>query len=104
MKTRFLLLLALAAALLSGCDKAKDTPSGYFYLPVIETTDIHGHIIEKENGVVHYRMAFIADKVRDIRGRGAAYRKDRLLLLDGGDIYQATAAPAPRPTPRAPFP
>ena len=38
MKTRFLLLLAFAAALLSGCDKAKDTPSGYFYLPVIETT------------------------------------------------------------------
>ena len=91
MKTRFLLLLAFAAALLSGCDKAKDTPSGYFYLPVIETTDIHGHIIEKENGVVHYRMAFIADKVRDIRGRGAAYRKDRLLLLDGGDIYQGAS-------------
>ena len=91
MKTRLLLLLAFAAALLSGCDKAKDTPSGYFYLPVIETTDIHGHIIEKENGVVHYRMAFIADKVRDIRGRGAAYRKDRLLLLDGGDIYQGAS-------------
>lgn len=91
MKTRFLLLLAFAATLLSGCEKAKETPSGYFYLPVIETTDIHGHIIERENGVVHYRMAYIADKVRDVRGRGESYHKDRLLLLDGGDIYQGAS-------------
>ncbi len=91
MRTRLLLLLVFVAAFLSGCDKAKETPAGYYYLPVIETTDIHGHIIERENGAVHYRMAYIADKVRDIRGRGDAYRKDRLLLLDGGDIYQGAS-------------
>ena len=61
---------------------------GEYTLPVIETTDIHGYIVNTEENAIHYRLAYIADKVRDIRGRGDDYRKDRLLLLDGGDLYQ----------------
>jgi 2',3'-cyclic-nucleotide 2'-phosphodiesterase (5'-nucleotidase family) len=64
---------------------------GTYYLPLIETTDIHGHIVEVESGTVHYRMAYIADKVLDIRGHGSAYDKDRLLLVDGGDLYQGAS-------------
>ena len=67
-------------------DPAKPTP-GEYILPVIETTDIHGYIVNKENTNIHYRLAFIADKVKDIRGED----KDRLLLLDGGDIYQGSS-------------
>lgn len=92
MKTRILLVLTFAAALLAGCCKVKERPlSGEFYLPVMETTDIHGYIVSRENDFFHYRMAYIADKARDIRGHGAEYRKDRLLLLDGGDLYQGAS-------------
>ena len=65
---------------------------GLYTLPVLETTDIHGYIISTDNnGTVHYRMAYIADKVKDIRGHGQDYDKSRLLLLDGGDIYQGAS-------------
>ena len=62
--------------------------SGDYVLPLMETTDIHGYIVYTDNSDTHYRLAYIADKARDIRGRGDQYRKDRLLLLDGGDLYQ----------------
>ena len=108
MKRKLLTLacLALVTALLGGCQKEKTPwvpdsgkeeeeeesfPSGEYLLPVIETTDLHGYIVNGSNGTVHYRMAYIADKVNDIRGRGESYAKDRLLLLDGGDIYQGAS-------------
>ena len=66
--------------------------AGEYSLPVFETTDIHGYVLQTDNnGIVHYRMAYLADKVKDIRGRGPEYRKDRLLLLDGGDLYQGAS-------------
>ena len=65
-------------------------PAGYYSLPVIETTDLHGSLVNTSSGTNHYRLAYIADKANDIRGRGADYDKKRLLLLDGGDIYQGT--------------
>ena len=64
---------------------------GEYLLPLIETTDLHGYIVSGTSGTIHYRLAYIADKVNDIRGRGDAYAKDRLLLLDGGDIYQGAS-------------
>lgn len=66
--------------------------AGEYILPLIETTDIHGYVLSADgNGIIHYRMAYLADKVKDIRGRGQDYRKDRLLLLDGGDLYQGAS-------------
>jgi 2',3'-cyclic-nucleotide 2'-phosphodiesterase (5'-nucleotidase family) len=81
--------------MLVGCQDDSDNPSfpkpiaGEYLLPVIETTDVHGYIANASSATdIHYKMAYIADKVKDIRGHDAAYNKDRLLLLDGGDLYQ----------------
>ena len=64
-----------------------ETPSpGDFYLPVLQTTDIHGHITYTDNNV-HYRLAYIADKADDLRGAD----RSRLVLVDGGDLYQGAS-------------
>ena len=75
-----LLLPLLVTAFLAACSK-EPTPwvpdsgedgsylPGEYQLPLIETTDLHGYIVSASNGALHYRMAFIADKVNDIRGR-----------------------------------
>lgn len=60
---------------------------GEYVLPLIETTDIHGYIVYSDDSGVHYRLAYIADKADDLRVRG----EDRLLLLDGGDLYQGAS-------------
>ncbi len=55
---------------------------------VIETTDIHGNIIEASSGnpeTFQYRLAYIAKAIDDIRASG---EYDDVLLLDGGDLYQ----------------
>jgi 2',3'-cyclic-nucleotide 2'-phosphodiesterase/3'-nucleotidase len=70
--------------------KHPSVEAGEYRLPIIETSDVHGNIVNSSTATIHYRLAYIADKVADIRGRGSAYRKDRLLLLDGGDSYQGT--------------
>ena len=71
-------------------EKQLPSESGEYILPIIETSDIHGNIVNTTTATTHYRLAYIADKVADIRGHGAAFRKDLLLLVDGGDIYQGT--------------
>ena len=89
---RILLPAVLTAAVLASCEKPEqETIYDEYVLPLIETTDMHGHFVNIENGTVHYRLAYVADKVKDIRGHGEQYRKDRLLLLDGGDIYQGAS-------------
>ena len=97
--------MAVIAAIFFGCGKEEpapvpipgpepdpvvddDPPPGDYFLPLIETTDIHGYILDNDNGAIHYRLAYIADKANDIRGHGDQCEKKRLLLLDGGDIYQ----------------
>ena len=90
--------VSVAATFFVSCQKEEIIPEpepekpnpGVYSLPLIETTDIHGHIVAGETEVVHYRMAYIADKVKDIRGHDDQYKKERLLLLDGGDIYQGS--------------
>lgn len=96
--------IAVAAALLLSCtkvtpvvlqpdpdpvtDPGPETPApGEYLLPLIQTTDMHGYIVNMENDVIHFRMAYISDKVKDIRGDD----KDRILLLDSGDIYQGVS-------------
>lgn len=85
------------ALLVVGCSTSRNVqrsqqtaPVGNYTLPVIETTDVHGTLVNTSTGTNHYRLAYIADKANDIRGRGADYDRSRLLLLDGGDIYQGT--------------
>ncbi len=99
--SRFI-LICLSALLALSCVEPEipadtDAPAakpreGLYFLPVLETTDIHGYIVSTDNSrTVHYRMAYIADKVKDIRGHGQEYDKSRLLLLDGGDLYQGAS-------------
>lgn len=95
-KAWFFLLALFAVAVIVDCKKEKpsDPPAKedrQYLLPLIETTDLHGYLVNQVDQTVHYRLAYIADKVNDVRGRGAEYSKDRLLLLDGGDIYQGAA-------------
>ncbi len=55
---------------------------------VVETTDIHGWIMDSSSGnqdEFQYRLAYIANAVNDARESG---EYDDVLLLDGGDIYQ----------------
>ena len=57
---------------------------------VIETTDIHGYIMDASSGnpeTFQYRLARIARMVNDARSSG---EYDDVLLLDGGDLYQGT--------------
>lgn len=86
---RILLLLLLVFA--AGCAKEEPQspkkPAGEYCLPLIETTDIHGHILSTDGDAVSYSLAYIADKANDIRGDD----RSRLLLLDGGDLYQGAA-------------
>ena len=59
----------------------------YYYLSVYDTSDVHGYLANvTENGEVQYLMAYISDRVNAARGG----RKDKVVLLDGGDIYQGT--------------
>ena len=109
MTGKSLVLLAFTAMLITACEpdypywEEPDEPyvpsgptvpsvkPGTYNLPLIETTDIHGYIINTDNNSTHYRMAYVADKVKDIRGHKEKYDKGRLLLLDGGDLYQGAS-------------
>lgn len=65
--------------------------AGAYTLKVMETTDIHGYIVNNDGGTIHYKLAYIADKANDIRCAGQEYDTSRLLLLDGGDLYQGNS-------------
>ncbi|MBR7015226.1 MAG: 5'-nucleotidase C-terminal domain-containing protein [Lachnospiraceae bacterium] len=60
----------------------------HYYLPVFETSDIHGWLADASGSEPLYLLACISDKVKDVRGYSDASRKDLAVLLDTGDIYQ----------------
>lgn len=61
---------------------------GYYTLPVFDTSDVHGYLANVTEDSPQYLLAYISDKVKDVRGYGDDARKDLAVLLDGGDIYQ----------------
>ena len=96
MLKRVAIFFAVLASLSFSCrktDPVVESPSGEspspgeYVLPLVETTDMHGYIVHADNLGLHYRLAYIADKVEDIRAR----KEDGLLLLDGGDLYQGAS-------------
>ena len=94
---RQLVCYVLLVFIVAGCFSSRSAqrsqqavPAGRYVLPVLETTDVHGTLVNTSTGTNHSRLAYIADKANDIRGRGADYDRRRLLLVDGGDIYQGT--------------
>ena len=96
MKRLGLILLAMAGLCLS-CEPEvveedhepviiEPHPGGYL-LPIVETTDMHGYIIDDGGSTLSYNLAYIADKVNNLSRND----RDRILLLDGGDLYQGAA-------------
>lgn len=83
--------LILACVLAFSAAAAEDPAEGTEKrILVIETTDVHGYIIDTSAGSedrFQYRLARIAQLVSEARASG---EYDDVLLLDGGDLYQGT--------------
>ena len=69
-------------------DPSGQLVGGNYILPLFETSDTHGHLADISGTPYKYLLAFISDKVKDVRGHGDGARSDLAILLDGGDIYQ----------------
>lgn len=79
----FLTLLLLLALVPMPATAAATT----YTLPVFETSDIHGYLVDTaydDPADYQYRLAYIAGTVEKARNGDTS----RTLLLDGGDIYQ----------------
>ena len=59
-----------------------------YSLPLFETSDIHGTLVDSSSEPDLHYLARISDIVKDVRSSGGSYDKSRALLLDTGDIYQ----------------
>ena len=69
-----------------GTEKEAEPIQGYV-LPVFETSDIHGYLLDTSSGnedTYQYRLAYIADDVNDARDGD----NSNVVLVDTGDIYQ----------------
>jgi len=89
-----IVLLSLILSFLWIKNKNTDTTitetdtSNVYYLPVFETTDIHGYIVDISSGkeeTYQYRLGFIANLIDELREEGD------ILLVDTGDCYQGNA-------------
>ena len=67
---------------------AAATADGGYRLPLFETSDIHGYIVDTSSGSYEYNAAYISGRVNAKRFDGKEYRADKTILLDGGDLYQ----------------
>ncbi len=84
------LLAMLTGALAGSADPETGKQPETTRILVIETTDIHGYIMDASSGreeTFQYRLAYIAHLIREARNSG---EYDDVLLLDGGDLYQGT--------------
>ncbi len=90
MKRNILILssLVLLLSMFIGGQTVFADEETYYCLPVFETSDTHGYLADASGNDPQYLLAYISDKVWDVRGYGADSRKDLAVLLDGGDIYQ----------------
>lgn len=82
-----MLVLAVLIMAASAFPKAG---TGEYRLPLIETSDVHGSLAKGEDPEYEYYYAYIADKIEDARRTEDGTDYDRLVLLDGGDIYQGS--------------
>ena len=84
---RFSALLALTVLLSAvPCRAGEDVTR----ILVVETTDVHGYIMDASSGdpaTFEYRLAYIAHLINEAR---KSDQYDDVLLLDGGDLYQGT--------------
>ena len=59
-----------------------------YTLPLFETSDIHGALVNSSTDPYLHYLARISDIVKDARSSDGSYDKSRALLIDTGDIYQ----------------
>lgn len=88
LKLKRLTALLCALALLLTALPAVSAADVTYILPVFETSDVHGFLVNTSGGSADtyaYRMAYIAGAVDKARTDSDAATT---LLLDGGDIYQ----------------
>ena len=83
-----LVLVTCTTGIFAGGMEVYAEDEDVYQLKVFETSDIHGYISEIYNDEREYRLSYISDKVKDVRGYGDAYRKDKAVLIDTGDLYQ----------------
>ncbi len=84
------LILLLCLCLCAGVLCAGGETRGEKRVLVIETSDIHGYIMDISAGSsekFQYKLARIAYLINEARSSG---KYDDVLLLDGGDLYQGT--------------
>ena len=62
--------------------------TGEYRLEVFGTSDIHGNIVDQYDIPDAYPVAYIADKVNDVRTTEEGLDCRRTVLVDAGDIYQ----------------
>lgn len=81
----FLIIFYIAIQYTDSDDTYSKADSDVYYLPVIETTDIHGYIIDissNDEATYKYRLGYIANIINEEKSKGD------ILLLDTGDFYQ----------------
>ncbi len=84
----FLVLLLIITLLPQMPIKAAAAASVTYQLPVFETTDVHGHLVDTSSAdpaTYQYRLASIGKVINDARVNGD---RKTTVVLDGGDIYQ----------------
>ena len=83
----FFCAITLVMSMSAFASEAPDT-AGETRILVLETSDIHGWIMDASSGAestFQYRGAYLAHIVNEARASDAY---DDVLLLDGGDLYQ----------------
>lgn len=84
----FLVLFLIITLLPQMPIKAAAAGTVTYQLPVFETTDVHGHLVDTSSADpanYQYRLASIGKVINDARVDG---NRDTTVVLDGGDIYQ----------------
>lgn len=90
-KMKKLLSLFLALTLMLGMAGMSSyqvqAAEGDVVITLLETTDIHGHLVEtpsSDKAEYQYRMAYMAKLFQDYRAKGD------VIALNGGDTFQGT--------------
>ncbi|MSS63248.1 5'-nucleotidase C-terminal domain-containing protein [Velocimicrobium porci] len=82
-----LLVLALVFGMINVPVNNAKAATGDVTITLLETTDIHGHLVEtpsKEKSSFQYRMAYMAKLFNDYKAKGDT------IILNGGDTFQGT--------------
>ena len=81
------LALALTLAMAGMLPVQVQAAEGDVVITLLETTDIHGHLVEtpgSDKAEYQYRMAYMAKLFDDYRAKGDT------IVLNGGDTFQGT--------------